>query len=163
MHFASGRVRPGVVAGATRMRTLQVLLLAGAILVLAGLLTVSITTLRRHADRARQTQVLAANLTAATQQVSRIEWEATALRAVSRELRKEHEQAHRRTDRLLSAYLRVARDPGDRRLLTTPMHRYLSGSTRNSACSPLGGPRRAHEWTRNRSIRASRRCNANSA
>jgi diguanylate cyclase (GGDEF)-like protein len=125
MDFASGRVRPGVVGGATRMRTLQVLLLAGAILVLAGLLTVSITTLRRHADRARQTQVLAANLTAATQQVSRIEWEATALNAVSGELRKEHEQAHRRTDRLLSAYLRVARDPGDRRRLTTPIHRYL--------------------------------------
>jgi diguanylate cyclase (GGDEF)-like protein len=88
----------------TSRHALQRRLIAGGIVVLAALLALSITALRGHADRARQTQIVVAELRTDAEHIGRVEWQATAEGRGGRELSKEFELVHRHIDSLLDDY-----------------------------------------------------------
>ena len=120
----------------TRRHVLQRWLVAGAILLLAALVAVSITALRGHADRARQVQLVIAGLSADTERVSRVEWQATAQHRVSPELDRERQRVDRRIDHLLREYNRDK--PADGPQLITQAHGYLAGVRRELALLAAG-------------------------
>jgi diguanylate cyclase (GGDEF)-like protein len=104
------------------------LLLAGAIIVLAAFVALSITALRRSADRARLAQIGVANVDATTQSVSRLEWQAVAERGLSPQLRAEFDSLHRRVDGYVDQFR--ALDSADGRELNVQVHAYLAAVTK---------------------------------
>ncbi|MEA2123928.1 MAG: hypothetical protein QOI80_710 [Solirubrobacteraceae bacterium] len=95
-------------------------LTAGALLLLAGLLAISITALRSHADRARKVQLAVTELKAATERLSRLEWQAAASGHVAPPLAEESQRVSRHLHRLVHAY------PDDLESLVTETHFYLA-------------------------------------
>jgi diguanylate cyclase (GGDEF)-like protein len=89
---------------ATSRHALQRWLIAGGIVILAALLAFSITTLRGHADRARQTQLVVAKLGTDAEHIGRVEWQASAEHRTGRELDREFQLVHRHIDSLLRDY-----------------------------------------------------------
>jgi diguanylate cyclase (GGDEF)-like protein len=97
---------------ATSTHALQRWFIAGAIVVVAALSGFAITALRANADRARHVQGVVAELSADTQRISRVQWEATAQRRVGPELDAEHRLVQRHIDRLLLDYSRSGAQDG---------------------------------------------------
>ena len=98
---------------------------AGAIVVLAAVVAVSINALHKRADRERQVEVLAAHIGGDAQHVSRIEWQATAERRLSPQLGEEFRRLDRHVHEDLDAYDRV--NATGARQLRTDTTRYLGG------------------------------------
>jgi diguanylate cyclase (GGDEF)-like protein len=90
------------------------------LLLLAGLLAISITALRSHADRARKVQLAVTELKAATERLSRLEWQAAASGHVAPPLAEESQRVSRHLHRLVHAY------PDDLESLVTETHFYLA-------------------------------------
>ena len=132
--------------GPTRRHALQMWLSAGAIVVLAAVVAVSINALHTRADRERQVELLAAHIGADAQHVSRIEWQATAERRLSPQLAEEFQRVDRHVREDLDAYDRVgtagARQLSDRRRALP-----RSGRASSSRCSPAGASPRARRST----------------
>ncbi|MDP9346480.1 MAG: diguanylate cyclase, partial [Actinomycetota bacterium] len=85
---------------------------------------VSITSLRAHADRARQAQVAVSEIDTDAQHVSRIEWQAAAQRGVARGLRDEFLRVHAHMDSRLEGFTR--RHPAQGHRLYSQAHVYLA-------------------------------------
>jgi diguanylate cyclase (GGDEF)-like protein len=107
-----------------RRHALQMWLSAGAIVVLAAVLSLSITALRRHADRARQVQLIATHISGDAQHVSRIEWQARAEGELSPRLGKEFQRLDRHINQDLDAY--ELAEPAGARQLRTQTSPYLA-------------------------------------
>jgi diguanylate cyclase (GGDEF)-like protein len=119
-----------------RAHALHLWLIAIFIVGLAGLVAFSITALREHADRARQVQLLVAEIDSDAQRVSRIEWQAAAGRALSEELDQEFRRTAREIHEHLDEYDRES--PADARELGAPASRYLSTVERQLALLTAG-------------------------
>jgi diguanylate cyclase (GGDEF)-like protein len=112
------------------------LVVAGAIIVLAALLAVSISLLRRQADSARQVQINAEDLSADAERVSRIEWQATAERGLSPDLRREFGSLKTSLHASLDAFRRAEPTTGPR--LNAEGGRYLAAVTKELALLDAG-------------------------
>ncbi|MEA2308775.1 MAG: hypothetical protein QOI65_1061, partial [Thermoleophilaceae bacterium] len=93
-------------------------------MILAALLALSITTLRGHADRARQTQLVVAKLDTDAERIGRVEWQASAEHRTGRELDREFQLVHRHIDGLLRDYTGRGRAAGPR--LSAQAHNYIA-------------------------------------
>jgi diguanylate cyclase (GGDEF)-like protein len=110
-------------SGTTRRHALPLWLSAGAIVGLAVVVAISITALRGHADGARQVQLIASHIRGDAQQVSRIEWQATAEGRLSRPLGVERRRLDRHIRGDVSDYERAG--PADALQLRTRTATYL--------------------------------------
>jgi diguanylate cyclase (GGDEF)-like protein len=131
-----GPFRGRTLRAVKRGRLLQLGVIAGSILVLAVVAYVSITALRGHADSARQVQILIADVRANTEQVSRLEWEASAGGRPNRELHNEFQLVRQQVDGLLHEY--NGDDPQDAHGLYAEARGYLAGVERRFALLDAG-------------------------
>ncbi len=129
---------------ATRGHVLQLWLTAAAIVVLAVLVAVAVTALRRQADHARQEQLIVANLNADAQRISRLEWQATAEGRLSAQVDEEFALVHRRIDRLLREFSTQSESEGRR--LDVLSHRYLGAVEKQLALIDAGRVAESEEF-----------------
>jgi diguanylate cyclase (GGDEF)-like protein len=111
-------------------------LIAGSILVLAVLAELSISALRNHADHARQVQILITDIRANAEQVSRLEWEASAGGRPNQELHNEFRLVRQQMNGLLREYNRD--DPQDSHQLYADARGYLAVVDRRFALLDAG-------------------------
>ena len=133
---SSGPVQSTGLRMAFRGHVLHRWLIAGAIVLVAALLIVSITALRGHADRARQVQLMVARLDADAQHVSRIEWEAAAVGQLSPELHREFDLVWQHIEGLTHQYSRD--HPADGRRLAAQVGPYLAAVDKQLALLDAG-------------------------
>ena len=105
-------------------------------MLVAALVALSIIALRGHADRARQVQLVVGGLYAETLQVSRIEWEATALGRLSPKLHEEFRRARQHIGGLSHDYSRDR--PTDGRRLAAQVDSYLAAVEKELALLAAG-------------------------
>ncbi len=98
-------------------------------MVLAGIVAVSITTLRGRADRARQVQLIVAEIDGDAQHISRIEAQSEIAPGLTPALDAEFELVQRRMDGLIEDYARRT-GRADARQLSAQTHRYMQAVSR---------------------------------
>ncbi len=109
---------------APRRHLLQLWVSAVVIVLFAAVVAVAINALRDHADRARQVQLIAADVSRDAQQVGRIEWQAAAEERVAPELRTEFQTVRRHIQKDIRKFAR--QHPGRARRLAALTEPYLA-------------------------------------